>query len=170
MPVGRAPHREMDRDPGAAARAQMCELAVAGDAGLGVLRAELERPGRSYTVDTLRLLRERSPGSGLTLILGADQASELPSWREPEAVLSLAQVAVAARAGIEQEAVRRRVARLDGGESITFFDMPRIDISSSLVRERAGSGRPIRYLVPDRVADYVQAERLYGMPVAAGAQ
>jgi nicotinate-nucleotide adenylyltransferase len=65
--------------------------------------------------------------------------------------------------------VLRRLERLNGHERIEFFDMPRLDISSSLVRERAAAGRPIRYLVPDKVANYIGAKSLYGSstPVAA---
>jgi nicotinate-nucleotide adenylyltransferase len=115
-------------------------------------------------------LRERSPDDELTLILGADQAARLPSWRDPEGVVSRAKLAVAARGGLEQEEVLRQLDRLSGSEGIAFFEMPRVDVSSTLVRERAASGRPIRYLVPDRVADYMEANRLYGATVPVSAE
>ena len=165
MPMGQAPHRDIEQDPGAEVRVRLCDYAVAPDERLTLSRLEVDRPGPSYTVDTLRLLRERSPDHELTLVLGADQAAQLRSWHEPEAVMSLATVAVAAREGHEQKAVLRRLEGLPGGERIAFFDMPRIDVSSTLVRERAATGRPIRYLVPDDVADYVRANRLYGATV-----
>jgi len=169
VPVGEAPHREIDQEPGPDVRTRLCEYAVAGDGRLSLSRVEVDRPGPSYSVDTLRLLREQAPDDEFTVILGADQATRLLGWREPEIVLSLAKVAVAARQGVEREAVLGHLDGLDGSEKIVFFDIPRIDISSSLVRERAGSDRPIRYLVPDKVADYVQSQRLYGasMPVSA---
>ena len=170
MPMGHAPHRRIDGDPGAEVRVRLCDYAVAPDDRLTLSRAEVDRPGPSYTVDTLRLLRERSPEDELTLILGADQAARLPSWREPERVLSLAAVAIAARGGLEQEAVLRHLEGLTGSERIAFFDMPRVDVSSTLVRERAASGRPIRYLVPDKVADYVDANKLYGATVPVSAE
>jgi nicotinate-nucleotide adenylyltransferase len=170
MPMGQAPHRQIDQDPGAEVRARLCDYAVAPDERLTLSRLEVDRQGPSYTVDTLRLLRERSPEDELTLILGADQAARLASWRDPEGVLSLAAVAVAARAGLEQGAVLRHLDGLAGSERIAFFDIPRVDVSSTLVRERAASGRPIRYLVPDRVADYVEANRLYGAGVPVSAE
>jgi nicotinate-nucleotide adenylyltransferase len=170
LPVGEAPHREMDGDPGAEVRVRLCEQAVEGDPRFEVSRIEVDRSGPSYSIETLRLLRERSPGDDLTLILGADQASRLPSWREPEAVLSLARVGVAAREGVEREAVMRRIYGLAGSERIAFFDMPRIDLSSSLVRRRAASGRPIRYLLPDKVADHVERQGLYGASTAVSAE
>jgi len=169
LPVGEAPHREVEQDPGAEVRAQLCGYAVEGDPRFSVSRAEVERPGASYSVDTLRLLTERAPDDELTLLLGADQASRLPSWHEPEAVLSLARVAVAEREGMERTALVGRLEGLAGGEKVAFFDMPRVDISSSMVRERCASGRPIRYLVPRKVADHVEAMGLYGAstPVSA---
>ena len=168
--MGQAPHRRIEQDPGAEVRVRLCGYAVAPDERLALSRVEVDRPGPSYTVDTLGLLRERSPENELTLILGADQAARLASWREPERVLSLATVAVATRAGLEREEVLRRLDGLAGRERITFFDMPRIDVSSTLVRERAASGRPIRYLVPDKVADHVEAKRLYGATVPVSAE
>jgi nicotinate-nucleotide adenylyltransferase len=169
LPVGQATHREIDQDPGGEARTAMCELAVQGDGRFGVSRAEVDRPGPSYTVDTLRALRGAAPDDELVVILGADQASALASWHEPEGVLGLARVAVAEREGLKREAVLRSLEGLEGREVIAFFDMPRIDISSSAVRNRAASGRSIRYLVPDKVAEYVESRGLYGAtaPVSA---
>jgi nicotinate-nucleotide adenylyltransferase len=163
MPVGQAPHRDMPDDPGAEVRLQMCELAVAGDERLRVSRLEIDRPGPSYTVDTLRDLQRQAPEQEVVWIMGADQAEALPRWREPEAVLELARVGVAERDGRRRDEVRAAVAGLEGaGERLGFFDMPRIDVSSTMVRERAATGRPIRYLVPDEVANFIGAQSLYG--------
>lgn len=170
VPVGRAPHRVLDDDPGAHARALMCELAGAGDPALEVSRVELERDGPSYTADTLRLMRRAAPDEELTVILGADQAARLPSWREPEVVLELARVAVAERGGGGREAVREACAGLAGAERIAFFDMPRVDVASSEVRRRAASGRPIRYLVADKVRDLIADQGLYGATRAVAAE
>jgi nicotinate-nucleotide adenylyltransferase len=169
VPVGQAPHRELERDPGSEVRADLCERVVAQDERLELLRVEIDRPGRSYTADTLAILRERSPDDELTLILGADQAASLPAWREPERVLALARLAVTARRELDRDQVRRSLEGLPGAERIAFFEMPRVDVSSSLVRERAASGRPIRYLVADTVADAIAAQGLYGRRAATGA-
>jgi len=88
-------------------------------------------------------------------------AYSLPTWHEPEAVLSLATMAVAEREGVGRTDITERLAGLAGAEKIRFFDMPRIDISSSLIRRRVAADLPIRYLVPDAVADYIAAEGLY---------
>jgi nicotinate-nucleotide adenylyltransferase len=168
VPVGEAPHRAVEDDPGGAVRVEMCERAVAGDERLSVSRVELDRAGPSYTVDTLRALRERAPDDSLVLILGADQAASLPGWRAPEEVLRLAVVGVAERAGARREEVRRAVEGLAGAERVGFFEMPRIDISSSLVRERAAVGRTARYLVPDGVAALIEERGLYRTSAAVG--
>jgi len=169
MPLAEPTHRTLEDDPGAEVRAELCELAVEGDERLGVSRAEVERGGPSYTVDTLRLLLEgEMAGDEITLIMGADQACKLGAWRKPREVLSLARVAVAARQGVARSEVLARVGALAGAERIEFFDMPRIDISSSMVRRRVASARPIRYLLADSVIARIEADGLYRAPVAAG--
>jgi nicotinate-nucleotide adenylyltransferase len=170
VPLREAPHRLMESDPGAAQRLRMVELAVAGDDRFEASRIEVDRPGTSYTVDTLRSLRERAPADELTLILGADQALRLPEWHEPAEVLRLARLAVAERGGVSRADVAARLAGLEGAAELKGFDMPRIDVSSTLVRQRVASGLPIRYLVPGGVADHIAAERLYGAPTPATAR
>jgi nicotinate-nucleotide adenylyltransferase len=161
VPVGQAPHREIEDDPGAEARLEMCELAIAGDDRLTVSRLELDREGPSYTADTLAALSESEPDEDLHLILGGDQAATLPTWHEPERVLELATVAVVPRTGWSRERVAVKLGSLRGAGQVRSFDMPRVDVSSSLVRHRAARGEPIRYLVPDRVAEYIDTNRLY---------
>ena len=133
---------------GAAAehRAAMTALAVRGDARLIADRTELGREGPSFTVDTLRAFRAAAPQAELVLLLGTDAAREFPRWREADAIRSMARVEVFARAG-------------DPGEGRT---VPRVEISSTAIRERVRRGEPIRYLVPDAVAEYIAAHRLYG--------
>jgi nicotinate-nucleotide adenylyltransferase len=167
MPVGQAPHRELEGDPGAEARLEMVELAVAEDDRFSVSRAELERSGPSYTVDTLRELSEKAPGDELFLILGGDQAAALPTWHEPEAVLSLATVAVVERTNWSRNAIGIKVGRLPGAERIRYLEMPVMQVSSSAIRRRVAEGLPIRYLVPDGVASHIESKELYGAAKAA---
>jgi nicotinate-nucleotide adenylyltransferase len=169
MPVGQAPHRELQPDPGAEERLEMVELATADDERFAVSRAEVDRPGPSYTSDTLRTLREASPDDELFLILGGDQAATLASWHEPEQVLALATVAVAERVSWSRQAIGIKLGRLEGAAAIRYLEMPIIQISSSVIRRRAAVGQPIRYLVPDRVAAYIEANGLYGASVSEGA-
>jgi nicotinate-nucleotide adenylyltransferase len=161
MPVHTPPHKEAPEDPGVGVRVELCRRAVTGDERFGVSTLEADVPGRSYTVDTLRRLHESSPEDELTFIMGGDMAHALPTWHEPEAVLSLARLGVAEREGIRRTDIMERLAGLAGADRIRFFDMPRLDISSSLIRRRAAAGLPLRYYVPDAVAEYIVSEGLY---------
>ena len=169
VPVGEAPHRELQGDPGAEARLEMVELAIADDDRFEASRAELDRKGPSYTSDTLRALREASPDDELFLILGGDQAAALPAWHEPEEVLALATVAVVERISWSRQAIGIKLGRLPGERAIRYLEMPIIQISSSSIRRRAAEGKPIRYLVPDKVAAYIESNGLYGASVSEGA-
>ena len=162
VPVGTAPHRELRPDPGADVRFELVSRAVAGDDRFSVSRIELEREGPSYTVDTLRTLRAESPDDELFLILGGDQAAALGSWHEPEEVLALATLAVVERASWSRNAIGIKIGRLRGAQAVRYLEMPAIQVSSSLIRRRVGAGQPIRYLVPDAVAELVAERGLYG--------
>jgi nicotinate-nucleotide adenylyltransferase len=169
VPVGVPSHRAIADDPGREARYRMCDFATSGDDRFGLSRIELDRPKPSFTVDTLRALAERAPDDERVLIVGGDEAAALGAWREPEEILRLAVVAAVERDGRRREEIAERLRSLEGGERMTFFDMPRIDVSSTEVRRRAAERLPIRYLVPDKVANYIGAKSLYGAstPVAA---
>ena len=162
VPVGQAPHRGIEDDPGAEARLELVELAIAGDDRFTSSRIELDREGPSYTSDTLREMGSAAPEDELFLILGGDQAATLPTWHEPEEVLSLATVAVVERVSWTRNAIGIKIARLKGSERVRYLDMPLIQVSSSAIRRRVAAGRPTRYLVPDAVASYIEANGLYG--------
>jgi nicotinate-nucleotide adenylyltransferase len=139
---------------------------VEDDDRLDVSDVEVVRGGASYTADTLRALHATFPGADLTFIVGGDMASSLPTWREPADVVALARLAVAEREGARRADILERLATIPGAaERVDFFDLPRMDISSSLVRRRVAAGHPIRYLVPDRVATYIAQHGLYLSPV-----
>jgi len=161
MPVSVPPHKELPDDPGPARRLEMCDLVAAEEDWLDVCRLEVERGGVSYTVETLRELAAGSPDE-YVLILGADVARGLPGWREPGEILRLAQVAVAARHGTQAADVRMTLDALGKPrDEIVFFDMPRLDLSSSDIRARVAAGRPIRHLVPPSILGYIEREGLY---------
>jgi nicotinate-nucleotide adenylyltransferase len=162
VPTGVPPHKPMEQEPGAMHRLAMCRLAVQGHRDwLAVSSIEVERAGPSFTVDTLREIHETQPGDELTFIVGGDMAWSLPSWRDPEAILELASLAVAERVGARSEEVRSRLGTLAGASRISYIDVPRLDISSSALRRRVREGRPLDYLVADPVADYIEQRRLY---------
>jgi nicotinate-nucleotide adenylyltransferase len=169
VPVREPPHKRVEVEPGVEHRIAMCAAAVADDARFAVSRVDADRPGPSYSVDTLRALHEQAPGDELTFIVGGDMAASLPTWRDPEAVLALAELGVAERDGVGRDAVLERLAGLAGAaDRVRFFSMPRMDVSSSLIRARAAAGRPLRYLVPDAVADYIVRKGLYARHLSWG--
>jgi nicotinate-nucleotide adenylyltransferase len=163
MPAHSSPHKRGEPDPGPEHRLQMCRLAVAEDEQLGVCALEVERGGASYTVDTLRAIRASHPSAELTLIVGADTASTLPRWREPRALLELAELAVVARSGSDERAVRERLRGLLAHDTagVRFLQMPPVEVSSSLARETAARGAPLEELVGAAVADYINEHALY---------
>jgi nicotinate-nucleotide adenylyltransferase len=163
IPARTPPHKPVDDEPGVEHRLEMCRLAVAGDEQrLEVSDVEARRVGPSYTVDTLEELHEQTPDSELFLIIGGDVAVGFPSWREPERVLSLATLAVAERPGTGHAAVEQALRQIQGGERASFFDMPEIGISSTMLRDRVRAEQPTKYLVPDAVRSYIDRNRLYG--------
>lgn len=133
-------------------RAEMLDLAVAGNPRLAVERIELTLPPPSYTVRTLQALARREPGNRFTLLLGADAAQDLSSWHDVEALPGLAELLVFARPGaaLPRHPLIGRV-----------LEVPTVGISATMVRERVRRDRSIRYLVPEAVRDYIVARGLY---------
>jgi nicotinate-nucleotide adenylyltransferase len=167
VPVAAPPHKPLPDDPGPEVRLELCRRAAAGDERLEVSDIEVRRGGPSYTVATLEEIHAERPEDELTFIAGGDMAASLPEWREPERVLELARFAVAEREGAEREEIERRTAGLAGRERILFFDMPRLDVSSSEVRARVAAGRPIDDLVSPAVKAYIDELGLYRTAVTA---
>jgi len=153
VPAASPPHKLRSGITPPALRLEMLKAAVAGDPRFEVDDLELRRAGPSYTVDTLRELRARYPAASLFFLLGSDQFRELRSWREPDEIARLARLVVLSRGGAESEGpsefphLRLRVTR--------------IDLSATEIRARVAAGEPIRYLVPDGVAEIVSRAKLY---------
>jgi nicotinate-nucleotide adenylyltransferase len=162
IPARIPPHKPVKDEPGAEHRLELCRLAVEGDERFDVSDLEVVRDGPSYTVDTLEELHSSAPDHELFLIVGGDVAAGLPSWHRPEQVLSLATLAVAKRRGTSRATVDGALRSLPGGERARFFRMPRIGISSTMLRNRIRAGEPIKYFVPDPVVSYIDQHRLYG--------
>jgi nicotinate-nucleotide adenylyltransferase len=163
IPVGTPPHRELDADadPGDDLRLSMTKLAVIGQPGLEVSTIELEREGTSYSVDTLEALVDQEPDTQFVLIIGADQAMSLGNWREPERIGQLAEIAVATRVDHNREEAFAEVVRATDGKEPLLIEMPRIDISSTMIRDRVYSGATVAHLVPAGIPELIQEAGLY---------
>jgi nicotinate-nucleotide adenylyltransferase len=161
VPTGEAPHKRIYDDPGRELRLAMTRLAAADDARFTVSTLEVEREGPSYTYETLRLLAAEREEPELVFVMGADAAVGFESWREPRRVVELARLAVARRAGISEADVAATMRAVDAEARVTMLEMPQFGVSSSAVRERAAAGRPLRYLVPEAVARFIEEKGIY---------
>ncbi len=161
VPTGQAPHKRIAEEPGREARMEMTRLAAADDSRFSVSALEVEREGPSYTYETLELLAEDRADTQLVFVMGADAAVGLESWREPERVVGLARLAVARRAGVSDTEVAAVMRSLGADGRATMLEMPQFGVSSSAVRERAMQGKPLRYLVPDAVATFIEEKGIY---------
>jgi nicotinate-nucleotide adenylyltransferase len=161
MVTGRAPHKEIEDDPGAEVRLEMAMLAAGGEERVEASGLEVERDEVSYSYRTLELLTEREPEDELFFLLGADMAAGLASWKEPARVLELAKLAVVPRPGVGLGAVESALERLGASDRAEIIDMPLCGASSTTVRQRAREGKPLRHLVPDPVAELIRERGLY---------
>ena len=162
VPTGEAPHKRIADDPGREQRLAMTRLAAADDARFSVSTVEVDREGPSYTYETLEMLADERADTELVFVMGADAALGLESWRRPERVVELARIAVARRSGVSDAEVATVFRNLGGADGrATMLEMPQFGVSSSAVRERAAGGRPLRYLVPESVARFIEEKGIY---------
>ena len=161
MTTGEAPHKEIADDPGAEIRMAMTRLAAAEDERFEASPLEVDRGGPSYAYETLEELAEREGDTDLIWLMGADAALGLESWREPRRFLELARIAIARRGDVPVSEIRDVLSRLGSAEAAPVVDMPEFAVSSTEVRRRAHEGHPLRYLVPDSVADFIADRGLY---------
>jgi nicotinate-nucleotide adenylyltransferase len=177
VPAGAPPHKPASALAPAADRFAMVSLAIADHPRFAVSALELERPGPSYTVDTLEALR--ATGDELFLVIGSETFLDLLSWRTPRRVAELARLVVVPRAGSPfdpESAAAQKVLREIGGERLVHVTGPlpprgvlivhatSLPISASELRRRARDGRSLAYRLPPAVAAYIAAHRLYTAP------
>ncbi len=155
VPTGE-PYQKSDRKVSAAEhRYLMAVIATASNPRFWVSRVDIDRGGPTYTVDTIRDIATQRPGAELFFITGADALAAILSWKEADSVLGLAHFVGVTRPDYELSDAHLPV------DSVTLIDVPAMAISSSAVRERVTDGRPIWYLVPDGVVQYIGKHELY---------
>jgi nicotinate-nucleotide adenylyltransferase len=168
VPSARPPHKEDREKTQFAQRVEMLALAIAGHPNMQVCTLEGERPGLSYTVNTLEELRRQHPQVDFGLILGADSVVDLPLWREPARIVEMAFLLVVARPGFTLLSAEQLGAALhlpaDKTPRVQVVSMPLIEISSRDLRRRVAEGKSIRYQVSRGVECYIENHGLYRPP------
>jgi nicotinate-nucleotide adenylyltransferase len=161
LPNGQPPHKPATEVSAAEHRYLMTELACADHPLFFVSRAEMERPGPSYSLDTIRAWRrELGAEAELFFLVGMDAVLEMPTWHEPEAILAECQVVAAARPGWTVPDLAAAVGEAWAAR-IRIVDMPRLELSATDLRERVRTGRSLRYLTPEPVRAYIAKTGLY---------
>ncbi|HJT37141.1 MAG TPA: nicotinate-nucleotide adenylyltransferase [Actinomycetota bacterium] len=159
-PAGRPWQKDAGDVAPAEHRYMMCVIATSPDPTFRVSRIEIDREGPTYTLDTLRALKVERPLDDLFFITGADAILQILTWRDPEAVLREARFIAATRPGYDLDRLEKELPQ--GLEDrVAIMEIPALAISSTDVRLRAREGRPIRYLVPAGVAEYIEKNELY---------
>lgn len=159
VPTG-APWQKADRAVSAPEdRYLMTVIATADNPRFTVSRSEIDRPGPTYTIDTLRVLRHEQPDAELHFITGSDALAQILEWRDVDELFALAHFVGVNRPGYEPVDL---TAFPDG--AVTQLEVPALAISSSDLRARVTAGQPIHYLVPDGVVQYIRKRHLYRSP------
>ena len=161
VPAGQ-PWLKLDRNITLAVhRVEMVRRAIADNPHFKLCTLEVERPGPSYTVDTLTMLRKQlGSEASLFLILGRDTLAELPLWKEPKKLVQLCRLVVAPRLGSKD--LKHLETAIPGLlDQVIQLDMPVIGISSAKIRQRIAQGLSIRYLVPAEVEKYITKQKIY---------
>jgi nicotinate-nucleotide adenylyltransferase len=160
IPCGRPPHKPGCDLAAAEHRFAMAVLATRDNPGFAVSRLELDRPGPSYALDTIRALRAQGgPEAEVTYILGADQALDLMTWHRAVEVVQESRFVVVPRPGSDLTQLPARLG--PAAERATVLPLAELPISASDVRARVAAGRSIRYLVPESVREYILSHGLY---------
>ena len=144
-------------------RMAMVEAAIRDNPHFRASSLELQRPGPTYTLDTLEKLKSiEGPATRIYLILGADAVSDMQRWHRPDAILALARIVGVPRPG-QPEVDLAVLDRIKPGASAgaTVLDSPKIEISGSRIRARLSRGESVRYWLPEPVAAYIKKHRLY---------
>jgi nicotinate-nucleotide adenylyltransferase len=162
MPTGVPALKTRDDITPAEDRYLMTVLATASNPDFDVSRLEVDRPGVTYTVDTLRDLRDTyGPATLLFFVTGADAVFDIVSWRDAETVADLATFIGATRPGYDLDAARRAHEDAETRFKIEYVEVPALAISSTDIRHRVRARRPIRYLTPEPVVSYIEKHGLY---------
>ncbi|HZO91229.1 MAG TPA: nicotinate-nucleotide adenylyltransferase [Chthonomonadaceae bacterium] len=160
IPNGDPPHKKDYEITPARHRYAMALIATYNNPAFDCSPMEIQRPGPSYTVDTLRLLRRQYPEAELFYLTGVDAVAEILTWRQPEEVLEMATFLAALRPGYDLKTLQERLPHAYLKRILLLGSTP-LGISSTEIRERLHQNLPVRYLLPDGVLEYIYKHNLY---------
>ena len=163
MPSGTAPHKSSDAYAPAADRLAMCRLAAEPYPWLEVSDYELTKPGKSYTVETLRYLHSRFPEDALFLLTGSDMLLSFDSWYCWQEILTLAGLLCVSRGTEPEDALRQKAAELSSYGQVTVVHAKPLPMSSSQIRHKIELCRKFSCYLPENVVQYIMLHRLYGV-------
>jgi len=144
-------------------RVEMVSLAISSNPAFSLSLIEVNRTGPTYTIDTIEQLSgEVGYDVGLFLLLGWDSAAELPSWKAPDRITKMARIVVFPRPGFTKPEPEDLEKAMPGiAERMVYMDEPYLGISSTCIRQRIREGKSVRYLVPDKVGQYIDEHNQY---------
>lgn len=142
-------------------RAHMVELAIAGNPLFKLDTCEIDRPGVTYTADTLEVLKERLPDANLYFIMGTDTAATLVHWKRAQDVARLCTIVVAHRPGQLTDQVRQAHEKSMIAFTMLYLDVPQVAVSSTEIRARVARGQSVAGMLPDTVIAYIEQTGLY---------
>jgi len=160
VPAGQPPHKKEYKVSSAEHRYAMTVIATASHPDFICSRIEMDRAGPSYSIDTIREVRNAYPGYQVYFITGADAIAEILTWHEHARLKSLCKFIAATRPGYDLEELRHRLPA-DYVDQIVFLEVPGVYISSTELRERIATGRSIKFMVPEAVESYIAKNGLY---------
>ena len=156
IPSASPPHKTEQELSLAIHRFEMTKLALEGNSFFSVSDIELKREGLSYTVETLRKLKELYENSEIYFLTGSDVLGEITTWKDPEEIYKLARIVIGVRPGFDKFDPEDHFAKKSSIARITG-----VDISSTQIREKVRKGESIKYLVPSKVEEYIKKKNLY---------
>ncbi len=162
VPAGWPPHKPLRHLSSIQQRVEMVELAISSNSHFALSRIDIERPGPSYTVETLDLLhRQMGPGTELYFIMGLDSLADLPTWHAPERIIQLAYLVVVDRPRYDVDMDLLRQTLPDIEARLISLHIPGMNISSTDIQRRVRENKPIKYQVPEAIEEYIYSNGLY---------
>lgn len=163
VPSGQPPHKSNNQVTAAEHRFLMTLLATETNPNFFCSRIEIDRTGYTYTIDTIRELQRMYPGTEIYFITGADAFSQILTWKDPEILLSSCHFVAATRPGYSRKKAAPQIEAIVDRHinTLHYLEVPALAISSSDIRSRVREGRPVKYLLPETVENYIIKHGLY---------